>query len=341
MFVTYAVRRALVAVPVLFGVSLLSYALLFISAGSIVPGLTLSPNITKADIERIRANLGLDLPFWQQYLNWSGLLWPFGKTGLFHGRYTTGFLEGNFGRSMVNGVPISSIISAHVGYTIELAATGMALGVLLAIPLGVLAARHRGGVLDHLLTGLSVAGVAIPGFWLGLILILIFAVGFSTWGLPALPASGALSSFGTGGIGDRLAHLVLPAIVVAFAYLAVWSRYIRSSMLEVLGQDYVRTARAKGMHERRVVYLHGLRNAVLPLVTLIGLELPNLFAGSAVVEIVFSWPGLGWQAYTSATQHDFTVVMALTTFTATMIVIGNLVADLLYAVLDPRIRYSR
>lgn len=340
MFWTYALRRILIAIPVLFGVSILSYGLLFISAGDIVPGLTLGPDVSHATIERIRDNLGLNLPFWQQYLNWSGLLYPFGRLGLFQGRYTTGLLEGNFGNSMVNGLPVMSIIGAHIGNTLLLALTGMALGIVIAIPLGVTAARHRGGLVDHFLTGLSVAGVAVPSFWLGLLLILVFAVGFTEWGLPALPASGAVSSIDGGGILDRISHLVLPAVVLSFTYLAAWSRYMRSSMLEVLSQDYVRTARSKGARERRVIYFHALRNAVLPLVTLVGLELPALFAGSAVVEIVFSWPGLGWQAYQSATQHDFTVVMALTTFTAVMIVLGNLIADLLYGALDPRIRYG-
>jgi peptide/nickel transport system permease protein len=338
VFATYAGRRILIAIPVLFGVSILSYGLLSISAGDIVPGLSLGPGITPADIQRIRDDLGLNEPFWQQYLNWSGLLYPFGRFGLFHGRFTTGLLEGNFGDSMVNGVPVMSIIGTRVGNTVELALTGMLLGIALSIPIGVYAARHRGNVIDHLLTGLSVAGVAVPGFWLGLLLILLFSVAFTEWGLPSLPASGAVSSIDGGGFLDRLSHLILPASVLAFSYLAVWSRYMRSSMIEALHQDYVRTAWSKGMRARRVVYVHALRNAVLPLITLVGLELPNLFAGSAVVEIVFSWPGLGWQAYQSATQHDYTVVMALTTFTALMIVLGNLAADLLYGILDPRIR---
>ncbi len=340
MFGTYVLRRSLIAIPVVIGVSILSYALLSVTAGDVVPGLALNPNITRADIIRIRDNLGLNEPLWQQYLNWTGVLWLLGKAGLFHGRYTTGLLEGNFGNSMVNGVPVMSIIGAHVGNTLELALTGMALGVLCAVPLGILAARHRGGVLDNALTALSVAGVAVPSFWLALLLILLFGVGFSQWGLPALPTGGAVSSYGGGGIGDRIVHLILPACVLAFAYLAVWSRYMRSSMLEILNQDYMLTAEAKGMRRSRMIYVHGLRNALLPLVTLIGLELPNLFAGSAIIEIVFNWPGLGLEAYQSATAHDFTVVMALTTFAAFMVIIGNLVADLLYAVIDPRIRYG-
>jgi peptide/nickel transport system permease protein len=214
----------------------------------------------------------------------------------------------------------------------------MFIGIALAIPLAVVAARRRGSAVDNALTGLSVAGVAIPSFWLALILILVFAVQFSQWGLPALPSGSATSSVNGGDILDRLAHLLLPAVVLAFGYLAIWSRYTRSSVIEVLSQDYVRTARAKGMGERRVIYVHALRNAVIPLVTLVGLELPNLFAGGAITEIVFSWPGIGRLALESATSHDYTLVMALTTFTAIMVVVGNLIADVLYAMLDPRIR---
>ena len=338
MLAKYALRRAIVAIPVLLGVSLISYGLIFVTAGDIVPGLAVNPNIRPADVARIRANLGLDQPFWVQYLNWIGLLWPLAKAGLWHGRATTGLLEGDFGRSLLDGSPVMSHILERLPNTLELTFTAMVLGIAFAIPLAVLAARRRGTRVDHGLTGLSVAGVAVPSFWLALVLILFFSVQLSQWGLPFLPSGGAFSSINGGGPLDRLVHLVLPASVLAFGYLAVWSRYTRSSMLEVMSQDYVRTARAKGMGDRRVTYLHGLRNAVIPLVTLIGLELPNLFAGGAVTEIVFSWPGIGRLALESATGHDYTLVMALTTFTAMMVVIGNLIADILYAVLDPRIR---
>jgi peptide/nickel transport system permease protein len=338
MLAKYALRRVVVAIPVLLGVTLITYGLIFLTAGSIVPGLEANPSIRPEDIARIRANLGLDQPFWVQYLNWIGVLWPLARLGLWHGRAATGLLEGDFGRSLLDGSAVMSHIGQRLPNTLELTFSAMLLGIVLAVPLAVLAARRRGSALDHGLTGLSVAGVAVPSFWLALVLILVFAVQFSQWGLPALPSGDAASALGGGGPLDRLTHLVLPAAVLAFGYLAIWSRYTRSSMLEVLSQDYVRTARAKGMGERRVVYVHGLRNAVIPLVTLIGLELPNLFAGGAITEIVFSWPGIGRLALESALSHDYTTVMAITTFTALMVVGGNLLADVLYAVLDPRIR---
>jgi len=339
MLAKYVVRRVLVAIPVLFGVTLIAYGLIFLTAGDIVPGLELNPSIRPEDIARIRSNLGLDQPFHIQYLNWLGVPWLLSQVHLWPGAPPRGLLEGEFGRSLIDGSRVISHILERLPNTLELTIAAILLGILWAIPLGVTGALRRGSKLDHLFTSLSVAGVAIPSFWLALILILIFSVQFKAWGLPWLPSGGATSILGGGDLADRLVHLILPASVLSFGYLAIWSRYTRSSMLEVLSQDYVRTARAKGMTERRVVYLHALRNAVIPLVTLIGLELPGLVSGGAITEIVFQWPGLGRLALERAVGHDFTTVMGLTTFAAILVVLGNLLADVLYAVLDPRIRY--
>src|SRR5438128_7419206 len=171
-------------------------------------------------------------------------------------------------------------------------------------------------------------------------LVLLFAVKFHDWGLPFLPSSGVSTPFTGGDPLDRLAHLILPATVLSFFYLAIWSRYTRSSMVEVLSQDYVRTARAKGMGDRRVTYVHALRNAVIPLVTLVGLELPGLVGGGLVVEAVFSWPGIGLLAYQRALAYDYTMVLGVVTFASLLVVAGNLIADVLYAALDPRIRLA-
>jgi peptide/nickel transport system permease protein len=250
-------------------------------------------------------------------------------------------IHGDFGRSMIDG----SLVSRHIGdrlpATLELTVTAILMGVLISIPLGVTGALRRGSKLDHALTALSVGGFAIPGFWLGLMLILLFSVQLQAWGLPFLPSGGVMTP-GTGGGDplDRLVHLIMPATVLSFVYLSIWSRFTRSSMLEVLSQDYVRTARAKGMSNRRVVYLHALRNAVIPLVTLVGLELPSLVAGGLVVEVVFSWPGIGKLLYERALQTDYSTVLGITTFAALLVVLGNLLADFLYALLDPRIRYA-
>jgi len=165
-------------------------------------------------------------------------------------------------------------------------------------------------------------------------------VTFQHYGLPWLPSSGATSPLNGGDLWDRIVHLLMPATVLAFFYLSVWSRFTRSSMLEVLSQDYIRTARAKGMSERRVVYLHGLRNALIPLITLVGLELPGLVSGGLVVEVVFGWPGIGRLAFERALQYDYSTVMGVTFFATLLVVAGNLLADVLYAILDPRIRYA-
>jgi peptide/nickel transport system permease protein len=238
-----------------------------------------------------------------------------------------------------------SLVSRHIGdrlpATLELTVTAILMGILISIPLGVTGALRRGSKIDHAFTAMSVGGFAIPGFWLGLLLILLFSVQFQAWGFPFLPSGGVMTPGTEGGdLFDRLVHLIMPATVLSFVYLSIWSRFTRSSMLEVLGQDYVRTARAKGMSERRVVYLHALRNAVIPLVTLVGLELPSLVAGGLVVEVVFSWPGIGKLLYERALQTDYSTVLGITTFAALLVVLGNLIADLLYALLDPRIRYA-
>jgi peptide/nickel transport system permease protein len=288
-----------------------------------VPGLDLNPSLKPADIARIRANLGLDRPLWLQYVTW-----------------LAGIVHGDLGRSLLDGSPVTSHILERLPNTLELTVTAILLGVVLAIPLGVTGALRRGGWIDNVSTVLSTTGFAIPQFWLGLVLILFFSVQLHAMGLPWLPSGGAYSAFNGGDLLDRITHLVMPATVLSFFYLSVWSRFVRSSMVEVLSQDYVRTARAKGMTDRRVVYLHALRNAVVPLVTLVGLELPALVSGGLVVEVVFGWPGIGRLAFERATQLDYTTVMGITTFAALLVVFGNLLADVLYAWLDPRIRYA-
>ncbi len=322
MLLRYAARRLLASIPVLLGVTVITFLLLRLTSGGFVPGLELDPQLRAEDVERIRRNLGLDEPLHLQYLTW-----------------LTGLLHGDFGRSLTDGQPVLGHILGRLPNTLELTVTAAVLGVLIAIPLGVAGALRRGSLIDHLTTTISVAGVSVPTFWLGLLLILVFSVSFHAWGLPWLPSSGAFDPSDEGSIAGRLLHLVMPASVLAAGYLAVWSRYARSSMVEVLSQDYIRTALAKGMSSRRMVYVHALRNTVAPLITLIGLELPTLVGGAAIVEIVFGWPGIGQLALERAFAHDYTTLMGLATFTGIAVVTGNLVADVLYAVADPRIRY--
>ncbi len=323
MLAKYVARRLLASLIVVLGVTAVTLLLMDRTRGTYVPGIDLNPNLRPSDIERLRVNLGLDRPFYLWYLTW---IWN--------------VLHGDFGRSMIDGAPVTGRILERLPNTLELTVTAILIGVVISIPFGVIGALRRGSKVDHSLTVTSVAGFAIPQFWLGLMLILIFSVTFQHYGLPWLPSSGATSPLGGGDILDRLIHLIMPATVLSFFYLSIWSRFTRSSMLEVLSQDYIRTARAKGMNERRVVYLHGLRNALIPLITLVGLELPGLVSGGLVVEVVFGWPGIGRLAFERALQYDYSTVMGVTFFATMLVVAGNLLADLLYAVLDPRIRYA-
>jgi peptide/nickel transport system permease protein len=323
MLVKFIARRLLASVIVVLGVTAVTLFLMDRTRGAYVPGIDLNPALRPEDIARLRADLGLDQPFYQWYVTW---LWN--------------VIHGDFGRSMIDGSPVLTHILERLPNTLELTLTAVVLGILISVPLGVIGALRRGSKTDHALTVFSVAGFAVPQFWLGLMLILVFSVTFEHNGWPWLPSGGVTSPFGGGDLGDRLLHLIMPATVLSFFYLSLWSRFTRSSMLEVLSQDYIRTARAKGMSERRVVYLHGLRNALIPLVTLVGLELPGLVSGGLVVEVVFSWPGLGRLAFERALQYDYTTVMGIVFFVTLLVVAGNLLADVLYAVLDPRIRYA-
>ena len=344
MLVTYTLRRILDSIPVLLGVSIVSYFMISATAGSYVPGLELNRDLKPEDVARLRHLMGVDMPWYLQYLNWLGIAWIMKLLGVAtvfgDSPISPGLLQGDLGRSLTDGTAITGQVLARLPYTMELAATAIAIGVSIAIPMGVAGALRRGSRIDNAFTVISTSGIAIPHFWLGLCLILLFSVSFKAWGLPWLPSGGAESIASGGDPLDRAVHLLLPASVLSLGYLAIWSRYMRSSMLEVLNLDYVRTARAKGMVERRVVYVHALRNAIVPLVTLVGLEFPALFSGALITEVVFSWPGLGRFALQAAQARDVTTLMALTVFGTFLVVVGNLIADILYAVLDPRIRYQ-
>jgi peptide/nickel transport system permease protein len=323
MLVKYVARRLLASLVVVFGVTLITLVLMDRTRGTYVPGIDLNPALRPEDIARLRADLGLDRPFYMWYLTW---LW--------------GVVHGDFGRSMIDGSTVTSHILDRLPNTIELTATAIVIGVLLAIPFGIIGALRHGSKADHAMTVVSVAGFAVPQFWMGLMLILLFSVTLEQHGLPWLPSSGAYSAVNGGDFFDRVQHLILPATVLSFFYISTWSRFVRSSMIEVLSQDYIRTARAKGMTDRRVVYLHGLRNALIPLITLVGLELPGLVSGGLVVEVIFGWPGIGKLAFERAVQYDYTTVMGVTFFATLLVIAGNLIADLLYGVFDPRIRYA-
>jgi len=307
-------------IPILFGITLITF-LIINAAGSPLQNMEFNPRVKPEDIERIRHNLGLDEPVWKRYFIWVGNV-----------------LRGDLGLSLINFRPVTDRIQEVMFNTLLLSLLSTTISLAIAVPLGIYAATHRNGIVDRVTSVLSVAGYAIPTVWLGLLLIIIFSVQFDKWGFPSLPVGGVRDLRGDGGIKDRIEHLILPITALVIPQVGIWLFWVRSNMLEVLGQDYMRAARARGLREKSILYGHGLRNALIPLVTIVGLTIPDIFAGALVVENVFAYPGMGRLTITAIGDKDHTLVMGITLIFAVLVIIGNLVADLLYAVVDPRIR---
>ncbi|WP_330938124.1 ABC transporter permease [Bacillus licheniformis] len=315
--VTYIIRRTLMSIPILFGITILSFAIMKAAPGDPV-SLMVDPSIKQADREKFIEKYGLNEPEHIQYLKWLGNM-----------------VQGDFGTSIVRkGTPVIDLILARLPNTLLLMLVSTILALLISIPLGVLSARRPYSKLDYGITFTSFIGLAVPNFWFGLILIMVLSVNLG-W----FPTGGVMTLNSGFSLWDRIHHLILPAFVLATADMAGLTRYTRSSMLDVLRQDFIRTARAKGFKENRVVYKHGLRNGLLPVVTIFGLMIPSFIGGAVVTEQIFSWPGLGKLFIDSAFQRDYPVIMAMTVISAVLVVIGNLIADILYAIINPRIEY--
>ncbi len=314
----YVMQRFVALVPVVFIVSVAAFAFIHFLPGDPVTALigpeagTASPEL----IEVRRHELGLDRPLPVQYLDWLG-----------------NALRGDLGTSAITHQKITAALSDRFPVTLHLAVAAFLVALAIALPTGVLSAYRRGTVLDRLLTVLALTGVAMPGFWLGILLILVFAVQLQ-W----LPPSGFVSI--TTDPVECIKHLIMPAIALGTVQSATIMRQVRSSLLEVFREDYVRTARAKGLRERRVIIGHAMRNAMLPVVTIVGIQVSALLGGSVVIETVFAMPGLGRYAVDAIFIRDYPVVQAVVLMTASVVVIVSLLTDLSYAVLDPRIRYS-
>jgi peptide/nickel transport system permease protein len=321
----YVIRRLLESVPLLLVVSALVFALLHLSPGSPLAQLERDPTVTQADLERIARERGLLDPMPVQYARWLAAA-----------------VRGDLGRSLQTGRPVVTEILERLPNTITLTVTAFVFTLLVAIPVGVLSAVRQYSPFDHTVTALAFMGQSIPIFWFGLMLILVFYVGLSNpvTGGPLFPAGGIATTGLEDSFANRAWHLVLPVAMLSSTWIAWYTRFLRASMLEVLSQDYVRTARAKGLAERRVVYRHALKNAALPLITLVALDLPMIFSGALFTETIFSWPGMGRLFYQSALRRDYPVLMAIVMFTSLLIVVANLLADLAYAYVDPRITYE-
>jgi peptide/nickel transport system permease protein len=317
----YIIRRVIQAIPLLFLVSIAMFGLIHLMPGGPV-GVFLNPHLSAAGRAAINARFGLDQPVPVQYIKW--LLNAF---------------QGNFGFSFVTNQPVTEVLGEHFPPTLELFSSALLLALIVAVFLGTVSGARQGSVLDYSVTTLSYFGISMPIFFLGLLAQEVFGI----W-LRVLPVSG----LSTAGIAfdpfnaawDQLNHLILPMLILSITFIAGWSRYMRSSMIEVRKQDYIRTARAKGANTSSVLIHHALRNALIPLITVVAIDFGSIAGGAAITETVFAWPGMGQLFIASLEARDYPVLLSMLVLGAVFVIIANLLADILYAVIDPRIRYS-
>lgn len=317
--VRYVLRRLLNAIPILIGITIVSFAIIHMAPGSPLSAFIEDPTIKAIDKENMIKSYGLDQPLYIQYWKW-----------------ISGLVQGDFGTSFLKNQPVSDLLWDRLPNTLLLTVTSFIVAMLIAIPLGILCAVKVNSRLDQIVSALTFVGISVPGFWLGLLLIMFFAVRMG-W----VPSGGLQSINAPFSVADRVKHLILPVFTIACSEVAVWIRYVRSSMLEVIHQDYMRTAKAKGLHDGRILTIHGLRNALIPLATLFGLSLPGFFSGAVIVETIFSIPGTGRLFTEAAFQRDYPVIFAITTLVAFLYVLGSILADVSYAILDPRVSLSK
>ena len=313
----YLTRRALGLIPMLIAISAIVFGILHMIPGGPLAVYLENPYITPEQIERLRQQLGLDQPLPVQY-----------------GLWLKAFVLGDWGYSFVSRRPAVDVVLERVPATVQLMGAAFVLAGLVALPLGILSALRQYSTLDYFATASAFFGISMPVFWFGLMLQLTFAV----W-LGWLPSAGMIE-IGDGSLVDRLRHLVLPATVLSLLYAARWTRYVRAAMLEVINQDYIRVARAKGLYERSVISNHALRNALIPVITVVAVDVAALFSGAVVTEKVFAWPGMGQLFVDSVLKVDYTVLMGILMVGSAAVLAFNLVADVLYVALDPRIRYE-
>lgn len=320
---TFILRRLIQTTVVIVILSYFCFLLMTLMPGDPVDLMISSnPNITSEDVERLRALYGLDQPTYVRYWNW-----------------VSNILSGDLGYSRTYRVPVADLLGPRLENTFILSLLSLLLTLFIAIPLGVIAALNKGKKLDYFINLFAFAGISIPSFWLAIVLIIVFAV----W-IPLFPASGtqsvAVEMSAFEGILDRLKYLVLPILSLSFMSIGSFVRFTRSSMIEAMQNDYIRTARAKGLSWKRVIIYHGFRNALVPLITVIALSFSTLFSGAVITETVFAYQGVGQLVLASIQSNDFNVAMVSFMISVSMVLLMNLVADILYGVADPRISYT-
>jgi peptide/nickel transport system permease protein len=316
----YILRRILVCIPVLFGVTVVIFMLIHIAPGDPVTGM-IDPTVGNIDSEVVeleRAKLGLDKPLPVQYFLWLGRI-----------------LKGDMGYSLINGRPVGEMVAERIGPTLQITILSLIVSVVMGVGLGIISAIKQYSILDYFLTFVSFAAVSVPGFFLALGLIFVFALQLD-W----LPTSGMQTLGQEPSFWDSIKYMVMPVTVLGVANAAPIMRYARTSMLEVLNQEYVNVARAKGAKEKIVILRHAFPNALLPLITVIGLRIPQLFGGSVIIEQIFHWHGMGTLNISAVLNQDYTVLMGLNLISAILVLLSNLFTDIAYAFVDPKIRFE-
>ncbi len=332
----YIIRRLIQAVPLLLVISIIVFSLIQIAPNNPLAAYQNNPNITPEDLLRLEKEYGLNDPLHVKYWKWLSRM-----------------VRGDWGESFVTHRPVLTEIAERLPNTLYLSGIAFLLALAISIPIGMISAIRQYSFFDHLVTTIAFMGQSIPIFWFGLILIIVFSVNLQNpfagsdlfphpSPLPLFPGGGmtTLGEYPPDFIVDRIWHLVLPVTMLAVFQLAQHVRYMRAGMLDVLKMDYIRTAHAKGLSERMVIYRHAFKNAAIPLVTIIALEMPGLFNGALFTETIFSWPGMGRLFFNHAERGDYPVLMGILMISAALIIVFNLIADIAYAYFDPRIRYD-
>lgn len=321
----YILRRIFQAIPVLIGITVITFTFTELAPGDAVSAMIMdqaSGSVVDIDVEALRRQYGLDQPAPVRYVRWVG-----------------GVLQGNLGVRLRSGVPVAEEIGRRLPATVQLMVASMLISIVVGIPLGIISALRQYSVTDYTLTGFVFTGISVPGFFAAIAMIYLFAVRLGWFPTSGYSTPGQEFTF-LGMLLDRLRFMTLPALVLGLESTAAIMRYTRASMLEVVRQDYITTARSKGLSEYAITMRHALRNSLLPVITILGLRIPSLFGGAIIIETIFNWPGMGTLYMDGVTTRDYPLIMSMVLISALVIVISNLLTDITYAFIDPRVRYD-